>query len=137
MLLSLGCTRPVALNYTPENTVRNFIDAGIKEDKEVFKELIDLEQDEDAFVETYIQFYAEHAKENELKIEDVKIREIPGDELQDWALPGIEEEQGFKPVLVEVTDFDEMPLLYLLEEVDKKYFIKNIDLKESYMDLFK
>ncbi|MDF2545633.1 MAG: hypothetical protein K0R93_531 [Anaerosolibacter sp.] len=131
----LACTPRI--NSTPENAVLNFIDAGLNEKKEVFKEILDLPQDEDAFVESYIKIYTDYKNENNIKIEDIQIRLIPEGEFVEGVLKDMEEQQGFSPIIVEVTNLDPQPLLFLLKKENDKYYIRNIDTKERYKDIFK
>lgn len=136
VILTLSsCTSAPSINKTPEDTIKNFISAGFKGDKETFKELIRLPQDEDAFVEAYIKIYTQYAAENNAS-ENIKIREVKKEELLEGVFEQMEKEHGYYPTIVEVTEFDQVPLLFLLEKEDEKYYIRNIDTKEKYAYLF-
>lgn len=132
----LGACSDKSPNKTPEDTVKNFIAAGISGDKETFKELLKLPQDEDAFVEAYIKVYAEFAAENEVSIDKINVRVISKNELIDGVLEQMEQEHGYAPMIAEVTNFDQQPLLFLLEKENEKYYIRNIDARERYEELF-
>ncbi len=136
LITILGACADKVPNKTPEDTVKNFIAAGIAEDKETFKELLKLPQDEDAFAEAYIKVYAEFAAENEVSIDKINVRVITENELLDGVLKQMEIEHGYAPIIAEVTNFDSQPLLFLLEKENDKYYIRNIDAKERYEELF-
>ncbi|AOT68681.1 hypothetical protein [Geosporobacter ferrireducens] len=136
LIAILGACTQNAPNKTPEDTVKNFIAAGIAEDKETFKELLKLPQDEDAFAEAYIKVYAEFAAEKEVTIDKINVRVITENDLLDGVLEQMEEEHGYVPIIAEVTNFDEQPLLFLLEKENDKYYIRNIDTRERYEELF-
>lgn len=132
----LGACSDKIPNKTPEDTVKNFISAGISGDKETFKELLKLPQDEDAFVEAYIKVYAEFAAANEVSIDKINVRVVTKSELIDGVLEQMEKEHGYAPIIAEVTNFDQQPLLFLLEKENEKYYIRNIDARERYEELF-
>lgn len=136
LVIILGACADQVPNKTPEDTVKNFITAGIAGDKETFKELLKLPNDEDAFVEAYIKVYAEFAAEKEVSVDKINVRLITKNDLQDGVLEQMEEEHGYAPTIAEVTNFDEQPLLFLLEKENDKYYIRNIDVRENYEELF-
>ncbi|MFZ5969054.1 MAG: hypothetical protein ACOYVK_18010 [Bacillota bacterium] len=137
IFLSSATACQTALNKTPEETVRNFIKAGTQGDAETFRELLDLPDENDAFIKAYMKNYTDIAQKEEFKLEDIAIRVIPEEEFAEGILEEMENQQGFEPVIVEVTKFDEAPLLFLLQNADQKYYIKNVDTKERYQDIFK